>query len=48
MSVYKEPKNNTWRVIYRYTDWKGGAQAEPKAGLSHQAGGAGLGAGAEE
>lgn len=21
MAVYKEEKTNTWRVIYRYTDW---------------------------
>ena len=23
MSVYKEEKTNTWRVVYRYTDWNG-------------------------
>jgi hypothetical protein len=23
MAVYKESKTSTWRVIYRYTDWKG-------------------------
>ena len=23
MAVYKEEKTNTWRVIYRYTDWTG-------------------------
>lgn len=23
MAVYKEEKTNTWRVIYRYTDWNG-------------------------
>ena len=23
MSVYRDGKSNTWRVIYRYTDWTG-------------------------
>ena len=23
MAVYKEEKTNTWRVLYRYTDWNG-------------------------
>lgn len=25
MAVYKEEKTNTWRVLYRYTDWKDNA-----------------------
>lgn len=23
MSVYKDTKNNTWKVYYRFTDWQG-------------------------
>ena len=23
MAVYKEEKTNTWRAVYRYTDWNG-------------------------
>lgn len=33
MSVYKEPKTNTWRVIYRYTDWKGDRKQSQKRGF---------------
>ena len=33
MSVYKEPKTNTWRVIYRYTDWKGERKQSQKRGF---------------
>ena len=25
MSVYKDTKNNTWKVYYRFTDWQGKA-----------------------
>ena len=28
LAVYKEPKTNTWRVIYRYTDWNGELKAD--------------------
>lgn len=34
MSVYKEEKTNTWRVIYRYTDWKGERKQTSKRGFS--------------
>lgn len=34
MSVYKEPKTNTWRVLYRYTDWKGERKQSQKRGFS--------------
>lgn len=34
MAVYKEPKTNTWRVIYRYTDWTGEQKQSSKRGFS--------------
>lgn len=33
MSVYKDEKTNTWRVIYRYTDWKGEKKQTQKRGF---------------
>ena len=33
MAVYKEEKTNTWRVIYRYTDWKGERKQTQKRGF---------------
>ena len=33
MAVYKEEKTNTWRVIYRYTDWNGARRQTPKRGF---------------
>ena len=33
MSVYKDGKTNTWRVIYRYTDWKGEKKQTQKRGF---------------
>ena len=33
MSVYKEEKTNTWRVIYRYTDWNGERKQSQKRGF---------------
>lgn len=33
MAVYKEPKTNTWRVIYRYTDWNGERKQSQKGGF---------------
>ena len=33
MPVYKEEKTNTWRVIYRYTDWKGERKQTSKRGF---------------
>ena len=33
MAVYKEEKTNTWRVIYRYTDWKGERKQSQKRGF---------------
>ena len=33
MAVYKEPDTNTWRVIYRYTDWKGERKQSSKRGF---------------
>ena len=33
MAVYKESKTNTWRVIYRYTDWTGTKKQTSKRGF---------------
>ena len=33
MSVYKEEKTGTWRVIYRYTDWTGEKKQTQKRGF---------------
>ena len=33
MAVYKEEKTNTWRVIYRYTDWTGEHKQSKKRGF---------------
>ncbi len=33
MSVYKEEKTNTWRVIYRYVDWTGERKQTQKRGF---------------
>ncbi len=34
MAVYKEPKTNTWKVYYRYTDWKGNRKQTTKRGFA--------------
>ncbi len=34
MAVYKESDSNTWRVIYRYTDWMGERKQTSKRGFS--------------
>ena len=33
MAIYKEDKTNTWRVIYRYTDWTGERKQSQKRGF---------------
>lgn len=33
MAVYKDAKTNTWRVIFRYTDWKGERKQTQKRGF---------------
>lgn len=33
MAVYKEKQSNTWRVIYRYTDWTGERKQTQKRGF---------------
>ena len=33
MSAYKDPKTNTWRVIYRTTDWMGNKKQTQKRGF---------------
>ena len=34
MAVYKETKTNTWKVYYRYTDWKGNRKQTTKRGFA--------------
>lgn len=34
MSVYKDTKSNTWRAVYRYTDWKGDRKQSQKRGFA--------------
>jgi len=34
MAVYKETGTNTWRVIYRYTDWTGERKQSSKRGFA--------------
>ena len=34
MSVYKDNKSNTWKVCYRFTDWKGKVHQSTKRGFS--------------
>lgn len=34
MAIYKEPKTNTWRVVYRYTDWRGTVKQTQKRGFT--------------
>jgi hypothetical protein len=34
MAVYKEEKTNTWKVYYRYTDWKGERKQTTKRGFA--------------
>ena len=33
MAVYKDEKTNTWRVVYRIPDWKGGTKQSQKRGF---------------
>ena len=33
MAVYREPKTNTWKVCYRYTDWRGERKQTTKRGF---------------
>ena len=34
MSVYKEKNTNTWRAVYRYTDWRGAVKQTQKRGFA--------------
>lgn len=34
MAAYKEPNTNTWRAVYRYTDWKGERKQTQKRGFN--------------
>jgi len=34
MAAYKEPGTNTWRAVYRYTDWKGERKQTQKRGFA--------------
>ena len=33
MSVFKDTKNNTWKVHYRFTDWQGKVHQSTKRGF---------------
>ena len=33
MAVYKEEKTNTWRAVFRYTDWNGERKQTQKRGF---------------
>ena len=33
MAIYKEESSNTWRVLYRYTDWTGARKQTQKRGF---------------
>ena len=33
MALYKEEKTNTWRAVYRYTDWNGERKQTQKRGV---------------
>ena len=33
MAAYKEANTNTWRAVYRYTDWKGERKPTQKRGF---------------
>ena len=34
MAVYEETKTNTWRAVYRYTDWMGEKKQTQKRGFA--------------
>ena len=34
MAVYKESGSNTWRVVYRLTDWTGESKQSSKRGFA--------------
>ena len=36
MSVYKDKKYNTWRVVYRYVDWTGKMKQCQKRGFKNK------------
>lgn len=38
MAVYKEEKTNTWRAVYRYTDWNGERKQTQKRGFKTKRG----------
>ena len=42
MAVYKEEKTNTWRAVYRYTDWNGERKQTQKLSLALTASACGL------
>ena len=44
MAVYKDNTTGTWRVIYRFTNWKGETEADPETGICYEAGSTGVGA----
>lgn len=45
MAAFKNEKNGTWFVQFRYTDWKGERQQKFKRGFATKKGSAGVGTG---
>ena len=43
MAVYKEEKTNTWRAVYRYTDWNGERKQTQKRGFKYLSGSSAIG-----
>ena len=43
MAVYKDNATGTWRVIYRFTNWKRGAEADPETRICYEEGSTGVG-----
>ena len=44
MAVYKDNATGTWRVIYRFTNWKGERKQTQKRGICYKKRSASLGA----
>lgn len=45
MAVYKDGNIGKWRAVFRFTDWKGGTEADTKERFCDQTGSSELGAG---
>lgn len=43
MAVYKDNATGTWRVIYRFTNWKGERKQSPETRICYEEGSTGVG-----